>query len=93
MNTKALKGIAFLLVFVDVIAIFYSKAAQPTSQFAPFQLLGGIVGFGIVLFLLQRLSRWVLQKAKLSQETEWTGLIVAALLYLAVFSLFTFAAA
>lgn len=92
MNTKVLKGVAFFLVLVDVVVIFYAKAAQSTSQLAPFQLLGGIIGFGIVLFILQRLFRWILQKTRLNQESEWTALIVASLVYLAVFSFFTFAA-
>lgn len=93
MNIKVLKGTAFFLVLVDVVVIFYAKAAQSTSQIAPFQLLGQIIGFGIALFLLQRLFRWLLQKTRLSQETESTSLIVAALVYLIVLSFFTFVAA
>ena len=92
MNSKIAKGAAMVAVSADVILLFYRAAAQSSNQFAPVQLLGGIVGFGIALFLIQRLTRWIMTKAKFSGDIEWAALFIAAVVYFAVYSFFSFSA-
>ena len=90
MNNKIAKGAGIIAVAADVILIFYRAAAQPGNQFAPFQLVGGIIGFGIALFLIQRLTRWILKKSNFGGDAEWTALTIAGVIYFAVYAFFSF---
>lgn len=90
---KTMRGIvlvATIAVLADVAVIVATQSVE--SEFALAQLLGRIVGFGIAIFVLQRLLRWILRKIGFSKDSDWTALIIAALIYLAVFSFFTFSA-
>lgn len=89
---KTIRGIVLVAMIAVLVDILVIVATQPVaSEFILVQLLGRITGFGIALFLLQRLFRWILRKTVFAKDSDWTALIIAALIYLAVFSFFAFA--
>lgn len=78
-------GVA-ITVFADIGLIVFTT--QVSEYILP-RLLGQIIGFAVALFILQRLFCWVLQKSGHNKDTGWIALIVAAIVYFAVFSFFT----
>lgn len=81
---------ATIVMLVDIVTIFYYVATQTESQFVLPRLLGAVIGFSIAVFILQRLLRLVLRKTGFVQDSDWTALIIAALIYLAILLFFTF---
>jgi len=77
-----------ITVFVDIGLIVMTT--QVSEYILP-RLLGQIVGFAVALFVLQRIFCWLLQKTGHNKDTGWIALIIAALVYLSVFSFFNFA--
>lgn len=86
-NKNILKIIAGAFVVLDFVLIFFSVMDR-TDEFAPFNLFGRIIGWGIALYFLQKLFQWILNKKGI-EKSGIVSLIIASVFYAIIFTFFT----